>query len=47
MTYFFYFKANGKIYKSTSILKFDKWAEENEIKDWIVIQRFFEQAIEV
>lgn len=46
--YFHYFKTNsGEIYKSTSILKFADWADENNIKDWIVIQRIYKQAIEI
>ena len=46
--YYHYFKAsNGNIYKCSSILKFDEWAEQNNIEDWVIIQRIFKQAIEV
>lgn len=43
-----YFRASdGNIYKCESILKFDEWAEENNIEDWVVIQRICRQAIEI
>lgn len=38
MKFYHYFRADGKLYKSESILKFDKWAEEQNINDWYCVQ---------
>ena len=49
MKYYHYFRTNrkNKVYKCESILKFANWAEENNIKNWVVTQRIYKDAIEI
>lgn len=39
MKYYHYFRTNtGKLFKSESILRFDAYADKNNILDWSVVQ---------
>ena len=49
MKYYHYFRTNrkNKVYKCESILKFANWAEEHNIKNWVVTQKIYRDAIEI